>query len=75
MLKKHARSQEEKIKRLVDVFRWICKCLNILFFLHATCRMATKLLRLTSDGKKEAKRDGQPLAGVCVCVCVCVELI
>lgn len=27
-------------------------------------RMATKLIRLTSDGKKEARRDGQPLAGL-----------
>ena len=30
----------------------------------AVCsRMATKLLRLTADEKKEAKRDGQSLSG------------
>jgi mRNA-degrading endonuclease YafQ of YafQ-DinJ toxin-antitoxin module len=40
MLKKHARSQEEKMKK-----------------------MATKLLRLTADEKKEAKRAIHPLTG------------
>ena len=41
---------------LVDV----CMCVCVFLF-H---RMATKLLRLAADEKREAKRDGQPPSGM-----------
>ena len=71
ILKKHARSQEEKMKKWVQLI--LQYSVHYLASGHNyyvppactwTCRMATKLLRLTSDEKKEAKRDGQWTAGI-----------